>query len=121
VGLDLAAVAINQATCSVDFMGQSAKIAYRPSVITQDALEKTGTDDGFMEFFVAVVSDWDVTEGRKKIPLTIPALKAIPLVLLRAIFQAIMEDGGQGEAPAASSGGSRSKGKTATAPSGTTS
>lgn len=95
--LDLAAVAINEATITVDFMGQSAKITYRPSVITQEALENTSDDDGFMKFFCDAVSNWDVTHAKKKIPLTPAAIKKVPLVFLRAVFQGIMEDGGQGD------------------------
>lgn len=121
MGLDLAAVAINEATTTVDFMGQSARVTYKPSVITQEALENTSDDDGFLKFFSEAVSSWDVTEGKKKVPIEPAALKKVPLVFLRAVFQSIMEDGGQGEAPAASSDGSRSTGRKATAPSGTTS
>lgn len=121
MAFDLAAVAVNQASLTVDFMGQSAKIVYKPSVITQEALEKTTEDDGFLSFFTECVATWDVTNGKKKVPLEIAALKAVPLVFLRAVFEAIMEDGGQGEAPATSKGGSHSEEQKDTAQSGTTS
>lgn len=105
MGLDLAQVAANEAAVTVNFMGQTAKVKYRPNVITQDALETTTEDEGFVAFFASVVVSWDVTVGKKKVLLDPKSLKGVPLVFLRAVFMAIMEDGGQGEADAPSSAG----------------
>ena len=58
-----------------------------------------------MTFFIDVVTDWDVMHGRKKVPLTEAALKPLPLILLRAIFLAIMQEAGSGEADRPSSAG----------------
>lgn len=120
MGFDLSAVAVNEVRIDVDFMGQSTEVKYRPNVITQEALEGTNSDEGFVKFFTDVVAAWDVTENKKKVPITPAGLKKVPLVFLRAVFEAIMEDGGQGEAVATSNGGSRSKARKATARTGTT-
>lgn len=107
MALDIAQLAGKTAVIDVPFMGQTTKVTYNPSVLTQEALIKaqSGTDEGFIEFFISMVKAWDVTKGKNKVPLTKNGLQTVPLILLRAIFMAIMSEAGSGETGKASNAG----------------
>ena len=107
MALDIQQLAGKTAVIDVPFMGQSTRVTYNPSVLTQEALIKAqdGTDEGFIEFFTTLVKAWDVTKGKNKVPLTKNGLTTVPLILLRAIFMAIMGEAGNGEAGKASNAG----------------
>lgn len=101
--IDLLNITADKAVTTVDFGGGTAKITYRPTVITQEQLEKLDTeDDGTIQFLIAAVSDWDIKRGTKKVPLKLNELKTLPLPLLRAVALAILRDRGDsvGEAEA---------------------
>lgn len=104
--MDLANLSVNEATTVAYFMGQEAKITYRPMEVTPKRLEQvnSGNDEEFYQFFADVVSAWDVKKGPKKVPLTQEGLGDVPMALLRAVFNAIMSDTGQEEAGKGSSG-----------------
>lgn len=96
MALNLTSLAGKTQTIDVKFMGQTCKVTFDPTVLTAANLTKAqnGEEDEFVEFFTACVKSWDVTKGTKKVPLTQKALQEVPLVLLRAIFMAIMADAG---------------------------
>lgn len=111
MGLDLAALATNTHTITVDFMGQAARVTYKPAEVTTANVEEIDNAkssegaDPFINFLCGVLTDWDVMIGKKKVPLTVAGLKPVPLALLRAVFLAIMQEAGSGEAGSPSSDG----------------
>lgn len=109
MGLNLTALAANEATVNVDFMGQSASVTYRPSALTQKRLQRLAKqqDDekALNEFFTELVTDWDVTKGKAKVPLTAEGLSDVPILFLRAVMAAIMEAADSGEAGRLSNAG----------------
>jgi hypothetical protein len=131
MGLDIADLATNTATCQIDVMGETANVVYRPAAITTERIERIDkrakptpgeerdTTDQFVSFFVDVIEDWDITKNKRKVPITPEALTALPLFLLRIIFMGLMKETGSGESGKASSSGSRPKDHLAPARSGT--
>jgi hypothetical protein len=108
VAFDLNALATKTAICKVEFMGQSALVTYNPSILTANNIataRKVG-DEGFVNFFSELVTDWDVKRGTKKVPINMKGLTALPMPLLKAIFVEIMGHSGKDdEEGKASSGG----------------
>jgi hypothetical protein len=103
MSLDLNALASR----TVDFMGQSAKITYNPSVLTSANFNRTKQgDEEFAAFFTELVTDWDVKRGAKKVPLTLVGLQGVPILFLKAVFQQIMQlkDGDVEEGKASNAG-----------------
>ncbi len=114
MGIDLDNLATDQAVASFTFMGQDGKVTYRPLAITTEALEnidkRANKDDadGFINFIVDTVIDWDIKKGKKKVPIKPESLKPLPLLLLRAVYLGIMADnepGSAGEADGRSNDG----------------
>ncbi len=104
MGIDLDNLATDQAVAAFTFMGQDAKVTYRPLAITTEALENIDKQadkdnaDGFIEFIVDTVVDLDIKNGKKKVPINAQSLKSLPLLLLRAVYRGIMADNGPGSA-----------------------
>lgn len=107
MALNLDALAGKTASTTVEFMGQSAVVKYDPSALTAEAYNgMQKSDSEFIVFFSALVKDWDVKKGTKKVPITKAGLNGVPLQFLRACFAQIMRDGlGDVEEGKASSGG----------------
>ena len=112
MGLDIGSLAANTATSTVEYMGQSCSVTYKPSCITAAALEqmdvpaKEGEPSNFLVFMADTITDWDVLlSPKKKVPLTPEGLKAVPLPLLRAVFNQMMTEAASGEAGKDSSDG----------------
>lgn len=95
-GLNLTALAANKATVSVEYGGTSFKVTYRPSALTEKAIEVIGEKDGLQRFLEMLLVDWEIYEQRgksqKKIPCNIEGLKSVPLAVQRAIMSALMND-----------------------------
>ena len=110
MALNLNSLANKTAKVDVPFMGEVAKVTYDPSYITRDTLTEatTKSDEAFLEMFCTLVKDWDVTKGKTKVPLTVKALSSVPLVFLRAVFQTIMAEAGDGAADEEGKGSSGS-------------
>jgi hypothetical protein len=110
MALNLNSLAGKTASAEVHFMGQTAKVVYDPTYITQNTLTEatTKSDEAFMVMFCKLVKSWDVTLGSKKVPLTTKALADVPLVFLRACFQTIMGEAGSGSADEEGKGSSGS-------------
>lgn len=92
--INLATAAVDEATTDVTYGGETSKVTYRPNVITQAALTEMDTKvDGNMEFLVKTVVSWDVMLApKKKLPITVEALKTVPLGFVRAVILAILGD-----------------------------
>lgn len=77
------------------------KVSYRPSAITTRRVEQLQAaeddSDAFLDFITAVLASWDVTSGGEVVPITVDALKDVPLPFIRAIVITIMEDSGRGD------------------------
>lgn len=92
MALNLTTLAGKMAKTEVPFMGQTCKITYDPMYLTQENVDKsTVSEDAFVTFFCALVKNWDVTKSNKKVPLTPAGIKTVPMLLLRAIYGAIMQ------------------------------
>jgi hypothetical protein len=112
VGIDLNQLVANEATAVVNYMGQEAKVVYRPSEITARVLSAIDKDpDGGAEpmfrFIGQVVASWDLTKGDQAIdPKDIDAIRDLPMKLSRAVYIAILEDNASlGEADSNSNDG----------------
>lgn len=104
MAINLNQLALDKAEVVAYFQTQEAKIVYRPSKITTDRLsqlQRSAVDDDMgavIDFLVDVIEDWDVTRGKTKVPIDKENLGGIPMVFLRAIMIAVMEDSTAGEA-----------------------
>lgn len=99
MALDLNSLATKSATISVVYMGQTAQITYKPSLLTQGNITKAReTDQRFTEFFCSLVKDWDVKKAQRKVPITTKGLMDVPYPFLRSVFQHILyETGNEGQ------------------------
>lgn len=107
--LDLADLVSNKATVVVPYGGGEVKVVYKPALITQKSLsEMDEGDDGHSVFLSAVITSWDVLDGRKKVPITKDALDKLPLPFLRTVVLGILRDRSDatGEAVGSSNGSS---------------
>lgn len=106
MGFDLSALVGKNAVTTVDFLGQSAVVTYDPNILTSDRLTKSDLgDSSFMELFVELVKDWDVTKAKRKVPITVKGIGGVPMPFLRAVFIHIMREAGAGESGKASNAG----------------
>lgn len=108
MAFNLSALAGQTVPAEIVFMGQTAKITYDPTVITTETLTKADqSDTEFFGLFCDLVKTWDVTKAGKKVPITPKTLNDMPLVFLRAVFRAVLNDTQEsaGEAVSNSNGG----------------
>lgn len=104
MAINLNQLALDTATVEVEFQGHTADVTYRPAAITTNRLselQRSAVDDdtdAITEFLVDVLEDWDVKRGSKKVPIDVENMGIIPMVFLRSIMFAIMEDSSAGEA-----------------------
>lgn len=108
MGFDINDLVGKSVETTVAIAGQEAKVWYDPNVITKariTAAEKG--DEEFLDFFVDLVQDWEVTQGGVKVPITQEALEPLPVVALRAIFMHIVRESSSGEMGKVSSATSR--------------
>lgn len=106
MGIDLASIEHDVATTVVHYSGMEAKVEYRPSVLTPAGVAKfqQSTDFDEVAAFICgtetqdgLVVSWDITRGKRKVPVTADGMSGIPLSLLQAIAFGCMEDQGHGE------------------------
>lgn len=103
MAINLNALALDEAVATAHFQGQEASVTYRPSAITThrlQELQRAAVEDdmgAIIDFLVDVMSDWDVTRGKTKVTIDKEGLENIPMVFLRAIMVAVMEDSTAGE------------------------
>lgn len=108
MGIDLSAIAGNEATTVVTFLGESAKVTYKPSEITSGMIERLDQKaDGLANFIATVVLSWEITRGPDPVdPTDVETVKALPLPLLSAIYRQVMKDSANaGEAESNSNDG----------------
>jgi len=104
MGINLNQLALDTAACVVEFQGYEANVTYRPNVLTPSRvmkmMEVAGEDDlgQIISFLVEIIDDWDVTRGKRKVPITEEGLKDVPFVFLKKVLFTIMEDMSAGEA-----------------------
>lgn len=108
--MDLNAIAGNEATTVVTFLGETAKVTYKPSVITSKALEtleSTSDAGGLADFLGGCVTSWELTRGPDPIsPQDREAVMDLPLPLLRVIYMTVLKDAADaGEAESNSNDG----------------
>lgn len=83
------------AKTDIEYMGYTTKVTYDPNYLTQTNIAQAEEDENaFNAFFVKLVRSWDVTKGGKKVPLTVNAMKDMPLLLLRAVYNGILSQAG---------------------------
>lgn len=87
----------------VEYQGQKLNVSYKPAVITTEfaADMKQAEDDQNVEGMARgaglMITDWDMTNQGEKIEPSNELLRQLPLGLLGAIFQAVMNDVTAGE------------------------
>lgn len=101
--INMAQLALDTATTTVEFQGHLADIVYRPNVLTTGMLQKVALryeqNDiaGIIDFLVEVISDWELYRGDVKLPVNTDSIMGLPVVFLKAILVAVMEDSSAGE------------------------
>lgn len=89
--------------------GDPLHIEYRPGAITGICIARSDQEGGFdgtYAFLVDVLSDWDITEEGKPLPINDETLRRLPWQAVDAIKTAILEDARPNPRRAAASGGS---------------
>lgn len=98
--IDLDAIASDTVPVDVNWKGHVAKIKYRPSALTTRNIETMQAADDesetFLTFVMKFLADWDITKGKKKVPISVEGLRDVPLPFIRACVDEIMEDSGKG-------------------------
>jgi hypothetical protein len=110
MGFDIDSLVGKSVETTVHFAGEEAVVHYDPNVLTKTrvaAAEKG--DEDFLTFFVALVQDWDVTQGGTKVALKVEALEPLPIAFLRAVFVHILRESSSGDLGKVSSVSSRRK------------
>lgn len=94
MAINLSTLSGKLARTEVEFMGQTTKVLYDPMILTAENLHKAhnGSDDDFVEFFCKAVKSWEVRRANKPVPINPNSLKTLPLVFLRAIFHAMLNE-----------------------------
>lgn len=96
MAIDLKNLSSDVATCTVRYQGMTSKVTYRPGYLTANnigKLEAASSGDALAQFVVDLVVDWDIKNGKSKLPITLDAVGDLPFPLLRAITQAVTQDG----------------------------
>jgi hypothetical protein len=89
--------------------GEPIHIEYRPGAITGLCIamsDAVGAFDGTYAFLVDVLTDWDITEEGKPLPINDETLRRLPWQAVDAIKTAILEDARPNPKRAVGSGGS---------------
>ena len=87
----------------VEYEGQKLNVTYKPAVITTEFASdmKQAEDDqdanGMAKGAHLMLTDWDMTNQGDPIEISLELLRQLPLGLLGAIFQAVMNDVSAGE------------------------
>lgn len=107
MGFDIDSLVGKTAETKVEFAGEFALVSYDPTLLTQNLIvEAERSDTKFLDFFCRMITEWDVTQGGKTVPIEVEALGAIPMVFLRAVFMHILRENSAGELGKLSSSGS---------------
>lgn len=105
MGFDVDSLVGKTVETTVEIGSESAVISYDPNVLTKArVLAADNGDEEFLDFFCALVKDWDVTQGGAKVPLKPASLEPLPIILLRRIFWHIMRESSVGDMGKLSSG-----------------
>lgn len=126
MGFDVQQLVNKSVEIEIEIAGEKGVVHYDPTVITKARIESAEQgDEEFLDLFIALVRDWDVTDGGKTVPLTREALSPLPVILLRSVFMQILRESSAGQMGKVSPASSRRrapqdrKAKTSTSRSGT--
>jgi hypothetical protein len=94
MAINLSTLSGKLARTEVEFMGQTTKVMYDPMYLTAENMGKAqnGSDAEFVEFFTKAVKSWEVRKANKPVPINEKSLMTVPLVFLRAIFHAMLQE-----------------------------
>lgn len=96
--LDLVTLASRTAHVSVPYAGELIDITYAPEKYTNAthnrllALGKVPEFDPLVDVLAELLTDWDVVDGGKSLPVTAESLGRFPIGLLTAIAEAVISD-----------------------------
>lgn len=96
MGIDLTDIAADTATATVTFGEHTAKVKYHPGLLTTEsiaAMNRVQNTDQFMQFLSDLIEDWDIKRGNKKVPTTPTGIASVPVPVLKAVVQGIVNDG----------------------------
>lgn len=99
--MDLSSIRKDRSSVTVDFMGETLTLKYRPAMITPKTYHKLAEADSVDElsaFFADLIVDWDLTKGGDPMPVNKENVAELPMQLIRGISSAIMSDSPQREA-----------------------
>jgi hypothetical protein len=107
--IDIQAISRDHSTVTIHFGGDSAKVKYKLSAVTTEAIEKIDASDQDADevigFIRDVILEWDLLAGGETIPFEMEPMKKIPLGILQKTMKGILEDSGEGEGQGTSDDG----------------
>ena len=84
-----------------EFQGQRSRILYYPNCYTLEFVQQIAEAGNDVELAAQVaaklIADWELTENGKPLPPTAEGIQRLPVMLLRAIEEAIGQDMGISE------------------------
>jgi hypothetical protein len=92
MGIDLTKLATSTETTEFTYLGQTGTVTFKPAEITTDNLTRfnINNDAEFLEWLATVVTDWDVTRAKRKVPTTVKGFRSVPVPMMRKVFQALV-------------------------------
>lgn len=110
MALTLSSLNNARSTVIVDFQSEQFSVTYNPALLTREFLDSMpNTFNGTYEALSKIVVDWDIKVNEKdktNLGTDVESMSVLPLPVVQAIFQKIMEDvndGSQGKASGDSS------------------
>ena len=92
-------------TVILPFGADKVTVGYHPGVLTTKNIKMIQGNDSdpnsVIDFTCLLIANWDLTDGGEPIPVTPEGVDTIPIMILKKIVTACMEDAGQevGEVP----------------------
>ena len=114
MALDLAEVATNVATATVEYGDITLSVSYRPSVATPARLKAMTTDlsedteelDEFVMFMSELLDSWDITDKGAAVGTDAAGISKVPMPILQKVMQTVLaESQNVGEARSSSESG----------------
>lgn len=92
MAINLTTLSNKAAHVNIEWMGQTCRVTYDPTIVTAAWLTKSkASDEAFVEAFAELVKSWDVKyDAKRVVPLTMEGLFAVPMPLLQAIYQRLV-------------------------------
>lgn len=99
MGIQLNDLATQEATAVVEYGGDTAKVVFKPGVLTAEWLEKADTVrevDELIDLLADLLLRWDVKKGQKSFPPNKKNLREVPVSFLRTVVNTIVENQNDG-------------------------